>query len=190
MTQSGIDVRLTIGNTAQGAAALHEGAADLAFIEGMIEDPMLTKEQVARDQSVIVVGTEHAWSATDPLEPDRLVEAEWVLREPRSGTRSTFEAALQGFGVSPSALRLALELPILTCTVVPPLFEGHDRGPVRRIWRYGLLPSVAEKVRPSTSVSCTYLAPAIVPEAGTGSVTVAAAPILARIPKGPGSNLL
>jgi DNA-binding transcriptional LysR family regulator len=107
----GIDIRLTIGNTAQGAAALHEGAADLAFIEGMIEDPMLTKEQVARDQLVIVVGTEHAWSATDPLEPDRLIETDWVLREPGSGTRSTFEAALQGFGVSPGALRLALELP-------------------------------------------------------------------------------
>jgi hypothetical protein len=59
-----------------------------------------------------------------------------------------------------------------------------------RIRRHWLLPSVAEKVRPSTSVSCIYLAPAIVPEAGTGNVTVAAAPILARIPKGPGSNLL
>jgi DNA-binding transcriptional LysR family regulator len=77
----------------------------------MIEDPMLTKEQVARDQLVIVVGTEHAWSATDPLEPDRLIETDWVLREPGSGTRSTFEAALQGFGVPPGALRLALELP-------------------------------------------------------------------------------
>src|SRR3982074_2845372 len=107
----GIDIRLTIGNTAQGAAAVHEGAADLAFIEGTIEDPMLTKEQVARDQLVIVVGTEHAWSATDPLEPDRLIETDWVLREPGSGTRSTFEAALQGFGVSPGPLRLPLELP-------------------------------------------------------------------------------
>src|ERR1700736_3036851 len=67
--------------------------------------------------------------------------------------------------------------------------DAEPRHPAL-IWRYGLLPSVAEKVRPSTSVSCTYLAPAIVPEAGTGSVTVAAAPILARIPKGPGSNLL
>src|SRR3979411_2328476 len=57
----GIDIRLAIGNTAQGVAAVHEGAADLAFIEGTIEDPMLTKEQVARDQLVIVVGTEHAW---------------------------------------------------------------------------------------------------------------------------------
>ena len=107
----GIDTRLTIGNTAQGAAALHEGAADLAFIEGMIEDPMLTTEQVARDNLVIVVGPDHAWSAIDRLEPDGLVETDWVLREPGSGTRSTFETALQGFGVSPSALRIALELP-------------------------------------------------------------------------------
>jgi DNA-binding transcriptional LysR family regulator len=107
----GIDVRLTIGNTAQSAVALHEGIADLAFIEGVIEDPALTKQQVARDQMVIVVGTEHAWSATDRLEPDRLIETDWVLRESGSGTRSTFEAAVQGFGISPGALRLAMELP-------------------------------------------------------------------------------
>jgi len=107
----GIDIRLTISNTAQVAAAVREGAADLGFIEGVIEDPMLTKEQVARDQTVIVVGTEHAWSTIDRLEPERLIETDWVLREPGSGTRSTFEAALQGFGVSPGALPLALELP-------------------------------------------------------------------------------
>jgi len=107
----GIDIRLTISNTAQVAAAVREGAADLGFIEGVIEDPMLTKQQVARDQTVIVVGTEHAWSATDRLEPERLIETDWVLREPGAGTRSTFEAALQGFGVSPGALRVALELP-------------------------------------------------------------------------------
>ena len=107
----GIDIRLTISNTAQVAAAVREGAADLGFIEGVIEDPMLTKQQVARDQTVIVVGTEHAWATIDRLEPERLIETDWVLREPGSGTRSTFEAALQGFGVSPGALRLALELP-------------------------------------------------------------------------------
>jgi DNA-binding transcriptional LysR family regulator len=107
----GIDIRLTISNTAQVAAAVHEGAADLGFIEGMIEDPMLVKQQVACDQLVIVVGTEHAWSTIDRLEPDRLIESDWVLREPGSGTRSTFEAALQGLGVSPGASRLTLELP-------------------------------------------------------------------------------
>lgn len=74
--------------------------------------------------------------------------------------------------------------------IVVQVMRRMPRRGILRIWRHGLLPSVAEKVRPSTSVSCMYLAPAIVPEAGTGNVTVAAAPILARIPKGPGSNLL
>jgi DNA-binding transcriptional LysR family regulator len=40
-----------------------------------------------------------------------LTESEWVLREPGSGTRSEFEAALEKFRVSPGALRIALELP-------------------------------------------------------------------------------
>jgi DNA-binding transcriptional LysR family regulator len=107
----GVDIRLAISNSAQGAAAVHAGTADFAFIECMIEDPMLTTEQVARDQLVLVVGADHPWSGTDRVEPDRLLETEWVLREPGSGTRSSFEAAVQGFGISPGALRLALELP-------------------------------------------------------------------------------
>jgi DNA-binding transcriptional LysR family regulator len=72
---------------------------------------MLMVEQVARDQMVIVVGLEHPWSAVDRLVQERLVETEWVLREPGSGTRSVFEAALQAFGISPAAVRIVLELP-------------------------------------------------------------------------------
>ena len=107
----GIDIRLAIGNTAQVAAAVLQGAADIGFIEGAIEEPMLTVEQVARDQMVIVVGLEHPWSSVDRLTQERLVETEWVLREPGSGTRSVFEAALQAHGISPAAVRVALELP-------------------------------------------------------------------------------
>jgi len=88
-------------------------AAELVLSElsNLQRGTLLTTEQVARDQVVIVVGIEHPWSTIDRLEPERLIETDWVLREPGSGTRSTFEAALQGFGVSPGALRIALELP-------------------------------------------------------------------------------
>jgi hypothetical protein len=55
---------------------------------------------------------------------------------------------------------------------------------------YGCAPSGAEKVAPSTSVSRTDVAPMMLADAGTGNVTVAAAPIGARIPNGPGPNLL
>ena len=107
----GIDIRLAIGNTARVAAAVHGGVADIGFIEGAIDDPILVSEQIARDQLVVVVGGEHHWAEGGRLEPQRLIETEWVLREPGSGTRSEFEAALEEYGVSPDALRVALELP-------------------------------------------------------------------------------
>jgi hypothetical protein len=37
--------------------------------------------------------------------------AAWVLREPGAGTRSVFETALCSFGLTSSALNVAIELP-------------------------------------------------------------------------------
>ena len=107
----GIDIRLTIGNTAQVAAAVHEGTAELGFVEGKVDDPVLLRRQVARDQLVVVVGQDHPWTKRDQVQPEDLLSSEWVLREPGSGTRSVFEAALDGFGVAPGSLRVVLELP-------------------------------------------------------------------------------
>ncbi len=107
----GIDIRLTVGNTAQVAAAVHDGSAELGFVEGAVDASALESRVVARDQLVIVVGPDHDWTNGDAITPARLVESEWVLREAGSGTRSVFEAALEGFGIAPSSLRVVLELP-------------------------------------------------------------------------------
>lgn len=107
----GIDIRLAVGNTTQVAAAIHDGSAELGFVEGAVTDPTLESRVVARDQLVIVVGLDHPWAKCGTLTPDRLTESDWVLREAGSGTRSVFEAALESFGVPPSRLRIALELP-------------------------------------------------------------------------------
>jgi DNA-binding transcriptional LysR family regulator len=107
----GVEIHLTIGNTAQVAAAVHAGAAELGFIEGAIDDPALISVQVARDQLIVLVPPDHPWASLRGFDPRRLAEGEWVLREPGSGTRSVFEAAILGFGIAPSALRVVLELP-------------------------------------------------------------------------------
>lgn len=106
-----IDIRLSIGNTAQAAAAVHTGAAELGFVEGEVMDPILVIQPVARDQMIVVVGPEHSWIGRDSVTPCELADTEWVLREQGSGTRSAFEQALIGFGVAPSSLRVPLELP-------------------------------------------------------------------------------
>lgn len=107
----GIDVALKVGNTAQVARAVHDGIAELGFVEGVVEDAALSSANVARDRMILVVAPAHAWAARGQVAPRELPDSEWVLREAGSGTRSVFEAALTGFGIGPDALTVALVLP-------------------------------------------------------------------------------
>jgi DNA-binding transcriptional LysR family regulator len=107
----GIDIRLGIGNTAEVAAAVRNGATELGFVEGAVDDPALSSVTVARDQLELVVGPDHDWAKIKRLDPRKLTQTEWVMREPGSGTRSSFETALQRFGLTPQHLKVALELP-------------------------------------------------------------------------------
>ena len=106
-----VTVRLKIDNTAQVAAAVEDGAAELGFVEGAVATDRLVCTPVARDQLVIVVGQNHRWAAGEALTPSNLLQSVWVLREPGSGTRSVFEEALAHFDISPDQLQVAMELP-------------------------------------------------------------------------------
>lgn len=106
-----IDIRLAIGNTAQVAEAVETGATELGFVEGAVENGQLVSTPVARDQLIVVVGPEHPWAARPRLQVKDLMDGDWVLREPGSGTRSVFEDTLTELGHDPRALRVTLELP-------------------------------------------------------------------------------
>lgn len=107
----GIALALSIGNTAQVAAAVLEGGADLGFVEGDIPQTELVRETVATDRLLLVVGAKHPWASRRSIKPRQLLQTDWVLREPGSGTRSEFETALRRYGIAPQRLKLALELP-------------------------------------------------------------------------------
>jgi DNA-binding transcriptional LysR family regulator len=85
--------------------------AELGFVEGVVDDPILSGVAVAGDQLVLVVGPEHGWAGRERVDPQELTQSDWVMREPGSGTRSDFETALDQFGVAPHRLKVALELP-------------------------------------------------------------------------------
>ncbi|KIZ39391.1 MULTISPECIES: LysR family transcriptional regulator [Rhodopseudomonas] len=106
----GIAIKVMIGNTEAVAGLVQEGAADIGYIEGAIDDPTLSISPVADDDLVLVVHPAHPWATRAPL-PRNFATARWILRERGSGTRSMFEAALPGLGVDPRQLNVALELP-------------------------------------------------------------------------------
>ena len=106
-----IEIRLSVGNTAEVATAIHDGTAELGFIEGVVDDPDLIATRIAGDRMVLVVAPGHAWAGTGTVTAPDLTATEWVLREPGSGTRSEFEAALGAMGMALSALTVTIELP-------------------------------------------------------------------------------
>jgi len=107
----GIELQVTIANTEQVAQAVHRGNADLGFVEGEVDDPSLAVRKMEGDSLAIVVGAGHPWIGKPRITPKLLTETCWILREPGSGTRSMFEAALRKFGIKLSDLDIRLELP-------------------------------------------------------------------------------
>ena len=107
----GIELRLAIANTGQVARSVHEGSADLGFVEGDVDDASLAITKIGGDSLVVVVGTNHPWVGRTKIAPKDLLTTGWVLREHGSGTRSMFEAALRKYNIRFSDLRIALELP-------------------------------------------------------------------------------
>jgi DNA-binding transcriptional LysR family regulator len=108
----GIELNLTIGNTRTVADAVIDGQAELGLVEGEIDAPVLASVVVAKDALVVVVAPHHSWADGRSLRAENLIsDSGWVMREKGSGTRSAFEAAMQGFGVSPQAMQIALVLP-------------------------------------------------------------------------------
>jgi DNA-binding transcriptional LysR family regulator len=106
-----ITLRLRIGNTEQIAQAVVDGAADVALVEGDVDDAALSCRRIEGDTLIVVVGMAHPWVKQRKITPRALTTTPWILREPGSGTRSMFEAALKRFGLDLSDLTIALELP-------------------------------------------------------------------------------
>ena len=108
----GMTVSLVMGNTETVAALVREGEANLGFVEGEVAEPSLSATTVAEDEMMLVAPAGHAWSRHRAGE--RLLDlrqADWVLREPGSGTRSILAEVLRREGIAWPQIRVNLVLP-------------------------------------------------------------------------------
>lgn len=106
-----VAVHLAINNTANVAKAVLEGDAEIGFIEGEVNNPLLKQHVIATDELIVVVAGRHPFSKLKRVSADDLRTLKWVLREEGSGTRSMFETALRNMGIGPGVLDVVLELP-------------------------------------------------------------------------------
>jgi len=88
-------LQLHIGNTREIAEAVAAFELDAGFIEGPAHDPRLTVVRWTGDELVIVAAPDHPLARRRARVPVAdLRDAEWLLREPGSGTREAVEQVL------------------------------------------------------------------------------------------------
>lgn len=107
----GVRLEFTIGNTEQVVAAVGDGAADLGFVEGKVNDSRLTSREIARDRLMLVVGARHPWAKRRRISANDLAATSWIVREKGSGTRAMFEHTLASFGIDFASLNILMEMP-------------------------------------------------------------------------------
>ncbi len=106
-----VELSMRVGNTRQAAEAVLSGRADLAVVEGQVDEPMLSITKVGEDRLVLVAGLRHRWAEGQRLAPADLLETGWIHREQGSGTRAALEEELLRLGIAPADLQVVLELP-------------------------------------------------------------------------------
>ncbi len=102
----GISIHLAMGNTGQVIRSVSDGSVELGFVEGSVSDGMISRWTVGQDR-LVLVGRPECF----PAEGKEISLARWIMREPGSGTRSTFEEMLRARGLDPDSLDVALTLP-------------------------------------------------------------------------------
>ncbi|MGE0256265.1 MAG: LysR substrate-binding domain-containing protein [Alphaproteobacteria bacterium] len=106
----GLTIDLWDGNSTEVEKRVARDQVDVAIIEQQPNDGSLVAETLTSDTLVVVVGSRHPWFDRETIAWADLPSTTWVMREPGSGTRALFEAALAERGVAPESLPIALTL--------------------------------------------------------------------------------
>jgi DNA-binding transcriptional LysR family regulator len=94
--QPGARVALRVANTARIAAQVAGFELDVGLIEGELSHPELDITPWREDELIAFCAPDHPLAKRYRLNDDDLLAATWILREPGSGTRQTFDRALHG----------------------------------------------------------------------------------------------
>ncbi|MBU3069898.1 LysR family transcriptional regulator [Aestuariicella sp. G3-2] len=92
----GADVQLKVANTEAIARMVENYELDVGLIEGELQHPDLDVIQWREDDLAVFCAPSHPWANKTELSDEDLLEAQWVVREPGSGTRQAFDRAMQG----------------------------------------------------------------------------------------------
>lgn len=88
-------VRLQVHNTSTIVSKVAGYELDLGLIEGECQHADIEVQPWIADELVVFCAPEHALAKTPQASLEQLLSEAWILREPGSGTRATFDRAFE-----------------------------------------------------------------------------------------------
>lgn len=92
----GARVALEVANTTTVASRVEHFDIDIGLIEGELQHPDLEVLPWREDELVVFAAADHPLARRRRVGDEELAGCRWILREPGSGTRQTFDRALAG----------------------------------------------------------------------------------------------
>jgi DNA-binding transcriptional LysR family regulator len=89
---------------------VEEGRVEIGVVGAAPSGRPLQARQLMDDEIVVVVGADHPWSTRKTVSLDELKAEPMIVRERGSGSRETFERALEGVGLDLGAFRIVGEM--------------------------------------------------------------------------------
>ena len=105
-----VRISLLIGSSREVQQWVEEGQVEIGVVGAAPTGRALEGRRLMADEIVVVVGAEHRWAARESVSLDDLKAEPMIVRERGSGSRETFERALQGVGLDLGDFRIVGEM--------------------------------------------------------------------------------
>jgi DNA-binding transcriptional LysR family regulator len=103
-----VQVEVTVQDTAETIVMVEDGTADLGVC-GSKPSSRVESEEIGSDRLVVICPPEHPLATRASVPVAELADADWVGREPGSGTASVVREVLAQNGIDPDRLRVVVE---------------------------------------------------------------------------------
>jgi DNA-binding transcriptional LysR family regulator len=107
---SDVRISLLIGSSREVTSWVEDGRVEIGVVGATPTSRALEARQLMADELVLVVGGEHPWAGRKTVSLDDLRQEPMIVRERGSGSRETFEQALEGVGLDLAAFRIVGEI--------------------------------------------------------------------------------
>jgi len=106
----GITISLQVAGSGQVFRWVKDNEIDIGVTGTPSSGSGIWSEPWVRDNLVLIVPPGHRWAGRDGLEASDLLEEPFVLREPGSGTRRSFEKKLAERGIDSDRIKVSMEM--------------------------------------------------------------------------------